>query len=469
MSRITDFLKMFIWDIETDREKEFDYNKSIAGNLDKIDNNAREQYNATKTLITTQESEQLEIQNASPVKSFLSAKGKTVQIGTPSPSNPVRIRNVGDNINLFDVNGTNFNGKGKTFFTEKMSISNSTVGGNIFTDYASNLRCRAYHKCLKNEKIVISLDSNFVLSYALESGADGIITKQNAVNNNVFKYTATEDKLLCLIISNKTSTALANDEITQIKNSLKIEIGETATNYSKFGVGTLDLKIENETESKIVSFPFEKNQMLREDDYFDKTGIHIKRKTIILNGTENWNKRSGNNNTFTYNFGSIINKGLCDRYTVLSSNEIDKKDGIYLSSTTSIIITDMRFTNVSDFKAELVKNNATVEIAIKDYDKIEEYTYEQKVVLSELNLLEGYNKITCLNEVKPVIHFEYYYNNQLNKSFCSRLDEIERQSIDLANMKTDIENIKKLLSTTNTSALLLNNLENELQNEVNKL
>ena len=67
--------------------------------------------NNTKTTQTTEVSEELTIENCAGVKGKLDIKsGKTIQEeGTPSSDNIIPIRNVGDNINLFDKSliGTN--------------------------------------------------------------------------------------------------------------------------------------------------------------------------------------------------------------------------------------------------------------------------------------------------------------------------------------------------------------------------
>ena len=85
------------------------------------------------------------------------------------------------------------------------------------------------------------------------------------------------------------------------------------------------------------------------------TGILTRRiKKLILTGEENWTKRKYNNpnHTFEYNYVRII-RGMCSHYATYLSSQIDKVNGIYLNNTTTIIITDLRFTTATDFKSYL--------------------------------------------------------------------------------------------------------------------
>ena len=83
-------------------------------------------------------------------------------------------------------------------------------------------------------------------------------------------------------------------------------------------------------------------------------------KKLVLTGDENWKKRTyGNpNHTFEYVVPSAIIDGLCSHYGYYPSSSIDKIDGIYLTNTTAIIVTDLRFTTATDFKAYLAAQYA---------------------------------------------------------------------------------------------------------------
>lgn len=91
--------------------------------------------------------------------------------------------------------------------------------------------------------------------------------------------------------------------------------------------------------------------------YLDNPSLVRNTNYIEFNGNENWVKRENNNHTFTLSIApKIAQNGICSHYNTFSSpGEIDTKNGIYLSITVNIIITDMRYDTLEDFKAFLVE------------------------------------------------------------------------------------------------------------------
>ena len=163
----------------------------------------------------------------------------------PSTEFISEIRNCGDNVNLFDVAGTNFNESGKNNFTEKMSIGDTSVGASVYSDLANNSRCRAYYKVLANEIITISFNNEFTMTYVLEADNSGVVKKTEFNKSTSYTYAATEDTVLCLIFSKVDSTEFSNDDIGKLKNSIKIEKGSKATTYSKYGEGNANITVCN--------------------------------------------------------------------------------------------------------------------------------------------------------------------------------------------------------------------------------
>jgi hypothetical protein len=74
---------------------------------------------------------------------------------------------------------------------------------------------------------------------------------------------------------------------------------------------------------------------------------------IHLTGGEKWIVYNDNAvHTFCFKLGTfIIENGKCTHYNTMSGTSwIDNQNGIYLSHTGLIIITDLNFNNVEDFK-----------------------------------------------------------------------------------------------------------------------
>lgn len=142
-------------------------------------------------------------------------------------------------------------------------------------------------------------------------------------------------------------------------------------------------------------------------------------RKLVLDGTEDWKKRAYNDaiHTFEFGWGPRLIRGLCSHYAGYLSASIDKVDGIYLSNTTVIIITDLRFTTPTDFKAFLAAQYAagtpvtvwyvlaTPETAVvneplmKIGDYVDTLSMEQAGV--EIPTVNGENTLDVLTTVKP--------------------------------------------------------------------
>lgn len=183
--------------------------------------------------------------------------------------------------------------------------------------------------------------------------------------------------------------------------------------------------------SETIVFPLSEGQVLHEGDYLDEDGIHQNRKTLVLDGTENWQNSTNRNNTFQINLSSRSMKGISSHYnSFTSASELSIMNGIYLLNTTVCLITDLKYSTVEQYKSYLAEQYANGTPAIIEYELAEEtitpYTTEQQNAYNKLRLMnEDYNKITCTNEIKPNLECTYYYNNDLNNAYAKRLDKIE--------------------------------------------
>lgn len=91
--------------------------------------------------------------------------------------------------------------------------------------------------------------------------------------------------------------------------------------------------------------------------YLDSPSLVKNTNYIEFNGNENWTKRANNNHTFTLSIApAIAREGICSHYLSFTAPaQIDTQNGIYLLYTGFIIITDMRYDTLEDFKAFLVE------------------------------------------------------------------------------------------------------------------
>lgn len=190
-------------------------------------------------------------------------------------------------------------------------------------------------------------------------------------------------------------------------------------------------------------------------------------KKIVFNGTENW-ADIYNEYAYTKLFAlstlkvhSNNFKEICSHFQTGKSFFSIDEEGLYLTTDGARIRFRMDIaSNVTDFKAWLQANPITV-YYISATPEYEDCTAEQSAVLDKLynnfKLQKGTNNIIVesQNGVGAELELEYMQDNNLLR---------EQEHKDFNNRITALEN---LLSTTQTSALLLDNLQNDLESEVN--
>lgn len=174
---------------------------------------------------------------------------------------------------------------------------------------------------------------------------------------------------------------------------------------------------------------------------------------LILNGTEGWNYDKNNNRFY---FAKAGNKG--SGY-IMSSHylrgDTTKQNNTCEIWSSAILFRDERFTEREDFKNMIkAKYDEGIPVYV-DYVSITptdiECTEEQSQILDELNNARTYKNVTNITtDSKAILDLDY-----------AKDPETQNQK-----MQNEIDEIKQLLSTTQTSALLLDNLQKEVESEV---
>ncbi len=242
--------------------------------------------------------------------------------------------------------------------------------------------------------------------------------------------------------------------------------------------GNIDVRIcktKEEEEEQSFIFPLAEGQVLHKTDYLAEDGIHRKRKTIVVDGVNYKASYIFNNGRFalfnkdnqevrnalpmsnTFKNGEI----LCDKLKTISRNDIEQnsKSGVAISSIKQIWIklddaTEETNTWTRDQINNYFKENKlTIEYAL-DNEEIEGYTEEQKNAYHKIqNTAKSYKETTYIystNEISPI------YKVEARKDIQAENDKLQIQ----------IDEIKELLSTTKTSAMLLDNMQTDLEEEV---
>lgn len=127
----------------------------------------------------------------------------------------------------------------------------------------------------------------------------------------------------------------------------------------------------------------------------------------VITGQENWVPYSGKQNTYSISaVGGTIYGGVSSRYKNLGDGELGTKDGIYLSNTLSIIITDLSCSSADEFKAKLQELYAAGTPLTVWYNKLvngaEEKWEPGKTLYAPIILDSGEYRATCLPLTAPL-------------------------------------------------------------------
>lgn len=328
----------------------------------------------------------------------------------------------------------------------------------------------------------------------LDTSAIQIIKNQNEESRNGYYCKIPKTGKYYLMLN--TTNIMYFGKSTNI-NSASTLIGSTSSTFSTFydfnegeyfvlwGTETdtdkimvvLSDKQEDYVEHQSQTFTIPTQQPMRaigdyKDAFIKVDGKWFERhyiNRVTFDGTENWiiSKYSGWNNA-GYLYATLVNDGMKSNYYPLKSNyykncgniyneDIDNGITNYYTFEKNIWILDKRFNSLDDFKSELSTQYNEGTPLYVDYILATptdlECTEEQNKILDELENAKSYKGVTHIystDEVEPYVEVTYKKDMQIeNEKLQSQIDEI-----------------KQLLSTTRTSALLLDNLQTDIESEV---
>ena len=172
--------------------------------------------------------------------------------------------------------------------------------------------------------------------------------------------------------------------------------------------GNVGITISDGNNTRNYTIPLGNNEIAGIGNYkdeliVDKNGhcwLNKKIKKLILNGTETWNRQSTREHCFYTTINTISLTGLSDHYIKILASGFDNTMGIYLTNTNRIIISDLRFSTIEDFKQWLTTNNVIVYYAIQEPELIDlNYTVD-------IRLFKGNSEISNSDNMNMIL--EYY-------------------------------------------------------------
>ena len=260
----------------------------------------------------------------------------------------------------------------------------------------------------------------------------GVITATNLKNEiNWFAFELETDKdLVIQIFVNSSGIIFENFEM-----KLKIEEGEISTSYSPYGQGSTAINIKDSNQTQQKSYILNIQQEMLEGDYFIKETDGWKEvhnwNGVLLNGTEDWKNNFGGQElfgleNFVNSMSSTKRKGYCESYkynSVQSGLYGAMKDGEFalqtVNNVNNIYFKDLRFTNATDFKAELASNNIAIYYPLETPTKLP-CTQAQIEVLEQLNKLRFYKGINNIITTENIALLKAEYSVDI-KSYIESL------------------------------------------------
>ena len=398
---------------------------------------------------------------------------------SPSPKFPSKIENVENDVKMTVYNKNLASWDNKNISFENI-ISEAIEGNIIKTEGNEGIVNLAYSGGISRIKFSkkLKFGTQYTLSVKIRLLKQGKWSNQTQFFfGNKEKYSSEEQRfelalntyVLCVFnfkpkLENEDvfTIYLNSNEIEIDLNTLQIEENTAATDY-----------IQHEEQS--IIFPLVEGQKLYEGSYLAKDGIHNNR--ISINGNEYKNTAGMNRAYSTENYNCFdIYTGLKfvkseNQYKTIGAlcNQFKEKnwasfwqqkvneEGFCINqdnrSTIYIKISKEICPDIDTFKKYIDENNLLFEIPLEQ-EKIIPYTPEQQKVID--TALHTYKNITNISGDNELATLDITYKKDIETILNNKDKEINER----------LSNIENLLNTTETSALLLDNLESDLEKEV---
>lgn len=343
----------------------------------------------------------------------------------------------------------------KNLYDENNKLMNATINSNgiIATgqdNYLFYFPVEYGHKYIFSTDFSESLTTNIVFGYCSEIPSIGVLSTYNVISlsnlkNKIFTPIDEKNKYLCIRLNYKT-------QYNKMSN-IQLEENTVSTSYK-----------EHQEQSYIMPV----QQEMLEGDYFDfdnEEEVHIFDKKV-LTGNENWSRGttrkgfyyfdySDNNFVGSYNAKSDIFCNIAEKISASDLYEITSQKYLIAVYTKTLRLSLNNISTVDELKSYL-KAQYDAGIPVVVYYKLAtpnrlKFTDEQKAVAKELNNARTYKNVTNITtDSKAILSLDY-------------AKDLETQN---QKMQNEIDEIKQLLSTTQTSALLLDNMQTDIESEV---
>ncbi len=191
---------------------------------------------------------------------FVNIDGKSTQDGTPTPSNPVEIKSIGDDINLINdadiINGSLSSGNIVSGYGYRL-VTNNPIPVKSSTDCNINFRNIGEFKGVRVGIHSYDAEGNFISDSGWVSFTNLQATIKTGVNWKSVRFVFSFSKTSTSVTTGGTEYTgnITSDEFKTFK--VKFQEGSKATGYSKYGEGTVT--INQTSKNKLINSSFREN------------------------------------------------------------------------------------------------------------------------------------------------------------------------------------------------------------------
>lgn len=374
---------------------------------------------------------------------------------SPSPKYPSEIENTTGNVKIMDYN-KNFLGIEDSNHTSaglnwQITDNEVKITGTTTAVYSTSNEIECFIPAGSYKFLAVNGASNLTYRIWLYSS-----------KNELLKYSMSGEQFT--LTENAVKYRLVFDNLT---------VGNTYnTTFNPMILLQTETDEEFEAhEEEVKTFPLAQNQKMLEGSETKEDGIHHKRKQVELDGTENiqiFEFGTAHITTTIFNFMSLITKKnnalkLCSHFKVLpnTTTTLNTDDNWIMNDSAGnvfICIKNNLASTVEEIKTYLAQQKQAGTPVIVEYELAEEdiepYTEEQQTQRDQLQNAKTYKTVTNVFTDNAEVEMNYiadtktYVDNEINS------------------IKEQLNTINELLSTTTTSAMLLDNMQSDLESEV---
>lgn len=338
----------------------------------------------------------------------------------------------------------------------KYKLFTSTSSAKLVADTTTSGQQIEGIKMKKGKTYTVSFDVTVLPT------SDYRIQIKECIDKNVIQTSAEipnliqNEALTCNILKRYSKTVTAyGDNYLYIRcvpngftlDNIQIEENSTPTPYE-----------EHQEQSYIMPT----QQEMLEEDYFDfdnEEEVHTWNK-LVLTRDEAWVREATTSAGYRFfmnpspsaRFNNDAKKNVfCDKLNRKTANETWLgNEGISASKNIQIYLKEYSTKTLDEFKTWLKEHVLTVYYKLATPTRLK-FTDDQKSVAKELNNARTYKNVTNITtDSKAILDLDY----------------VKDQETQNQKMQNEIDEIKQLLSTTQTSAMLLDNLQKEVESEV---